>query len=99
MAQVGVGLAVLVGGWWTLFGLLCGWRDGPLATLLHLLPGLLILAAAWAAWRQPLVGGLVLLVEVLVALLFFRWHAVVFVTLQLPLLVAAVLVLVGGGRR
>jgi hypothetical protein len=59
-------VALLWGGWWTFFGLASGIGEKLKATgiLIHATaPGLVFLVSALVAWRWPLAGGIVLLLE------------------------------------
>jgi len=98
------GLALLWGGWWTLFGLLSGIGEGPSleGILRHtLFPGLLFLAFALIACRWSLVGSLFLIVGGLLALAVFpfAWMPAGLLTLTLPPLLAAALLLLAEGQR
>jgi len=100
-------LALAWGGWWTFFGLASGIGEKlkPVGILIHAtVPGLIFLASAILAWRRPLAGGSLLIVEglaVLIAypLIFgprFPLATVLFVLLTMaapPLLSGALLLL------
>ena len=56
-SRIVAALVLLIGLFWTLFGIACEWPD-PLGMLMHtLIPGLPLLALALACWRWPLAGG------------------------------------------
>ena len=58
--RVAAGAILLIGLFWTWFGLACAWPD-PLGMLMHtLIPGLPLVALGLACWWQPVFGGVVL---------------------------------------
>jgi hypothetical protein len=69
-------LSLLWGGWWTFFGLASGIGEGigiP-GTLVHaLVPGLIFLATALAARKWNFAGGILLVLEGVLALWFFGY--------------------------
>jgi hypothetical protein len=95
LVRLGQWLATACGSAWALFGVLCGWREGPVAMLLHAVPGLLILGAAALTLRWPVLGGLALLGEGYAATRFFRPNPAVTVFLVSPLFLSGAAVLLG----
>jgi len=89
-------IGVLWAGWWTLFGLLSGLGEGldVLGVIMHLtVPGLIFLAAALVAWRWERAGGVLLIVEGVLALFYFPFAREPFglLTLALPPVIAGAL--------
>jgi hypothetical protein len=69
-------LSLLWGGWWTFFGLASGIGEGIgiLGTLMHaLVPGFIFLATALAARKWSFAGGILLVLEGVLALWFFGY--------------------------
>ena len=98
-----LGLILLCGLWWVVFGLLCEWGR-PVGMLMHILvPGLAYLAAGWLAWRWPLIGGTVLVLLGGCSVWFFHTYRNIFTLLvvSLPPIIAGLLFLVSYfiGRR
>ena len=94
-------VALIWAGWWTLFGLLSGIGEGldVLGVIMHLtVPGLIFLAAALVAWRWEVAGGILLVVEGVLALFYFPFAREPFglLTLALPPVIAGVLFLIAG---
>ena len=58
--RIAASLVLLIGLFWTAFGIACEWGD-PLGMLMHtLIPGLSLVALGLACWRWPVIGGTVL---------------------------------------
>ncbi|MBN2289342.1 MAG: hypothetical protein JXQ83_08415 [Candidatus Glassbacteria bacterium] len=93
-------LALVWAGFWTWFGLASGLGEGldPLGVFMHtLLPGLVFLAAALAAWRWEAAGSAGLLLMAVLALVQFPFARQSFglATITLPPVIAAVLFILG----
>lgn len=97
-------LAMGWAGLWVLFGLSSGLSEGMSLTgvLLHTaVPGMIFLASAVIAWRWEMIGGIVLMLEGLLMLIFYPaiaigrislWGIVLVVlTMALPPLIAGFL--------
>ena len=58
--RIAASIILLIGLFWTWFGLACAWPD-PLGMLMHtLIPGLPMVVLGLICWRLPVVGGAVL---------------------------------------
>ncbi len=55
--RVAAALVLLIGLFWTWFGLACGWGDPPGMLMHTLMPGLPLVALGLACWRWPVAGG------------------------------------------
>ena len=68
-------LALAWGAWWTFFGIASGIGEsiGALGTVMHTLPGLVFVAAAFIARRWNLPGGILLVAVGIGALRFFGY--------------------------
>lgn len=102
---VGMSLGFLSGAWWVFFGVASGIAEKlkPVGILIHAtMPGLLIVASAVAAWRWPVAGGVLLIVEGLAVTIGYPlmvWGTrlcnpttigFIFVLMALPLLIAGI---------
>jgi hypothetical protein len=87
-----LGLSVACGANWFLMELLEGIIGGEgLGWVIALLPGLVILTTALAAWRWGMWGGLVLILEGIVPLVVFPVSAATIIMFFGPLAVAGLL--------
>jgi hypothetical protein len=105
-------LALVWAGWWTFFGIASGLSEGmnPIGVLAHAtLPGLIFCASVAVAWWRESIGGIVLVLEGLVALIAYplmTHHnfplstiAFVILTMALPPLAVGFLLIVDGRKR
>lgn len=70
-----LGIVFLAGLFWTWFGIASGIAEGGgiVGTLMHtLMPGLVLLAITYVAWRWPIVGGILLILMGGVFAVFFN---------------------------
>ena len=102
MRSIARGLALLWAGWWTFFGLASGIGEkaGLLGVLIHTtVPGLIFLITVLIAWRWEPVGGILLILEGLWAIFFFKQRSLaafffMLGTITLPPLSAGFLLLI-----
>lgn len=99
-------LALAWGAWWTFFGIASGVGEGigALGTVMHTLPGLVFLAAAFIARRWSLPGGILLVAAGIGALWFFgylpsRLLSITALLLGLPPLASGVVFIEAGLRE
>lgn len=99
-------LALAWGAWWTFFGVASGIGEGigALGTVMHTLPGLVFLAAAFIARRWNVLGGILLVAVAIGALWFFgylpsRLLSITALVLGLPPLVSGAIFIESGLRR
>jgi ABC-type uncharacterized transport system permease subunit len=107
----GLALALVWAGWWTFFGIASGIGEkmSPAGVFAHAtLPGLIFCGSVAIAWWKESIGGIVLLLEGVVALIAYplmTYHnfplstiAFVILTMALPPLLAGLLLIVDGRK-
>ena len=101
-------LAVVWAAFWSWFGVMSSLDHGPHGTvlqgLIHLFPWFLwAVTGIFVAWRQPVLGGGILLVQGLVLsglmVTYLRGTPFLFLTLALPPVVAGYLFIAAGRSR
>ena len=90
MRPAALGVALVWACWLTALGLSSGLRQNmnPGEVFMHtLFPGLVFLVGVFVAWRWALIGGIILVIEGAVSLLFYPFFV------ALPAVVAGILLL------